>query len=86
MVKESTYEIFKKLETLPFFNRLLTDGIIPVHLLDYKVIYEFYINELETLKRERWTKNRKGQAIQSTMDEYSISKSTVYEIVKMMKG
>lgn len=80
------YELIQKLEQLDYFDQLLKGGIIPMHLIDYKMIYEFYVNELNTLKKIRWVKNTKRQAIENTAGEYNISERTVYEIIKKMKS
>ncbi len=48
----SNYNLITQLEKLLNFNTLLTQGIIPINWIDYKVIYEFYCVEAERLKRE----------------------------------
>jgi hypothetical protein len=81
-----TYELIKKLETLPFFNDLLTSGIIPMNMIDYKVIFEFYNQELCQLSKSKYNKNVKSQAQFNTATEYNISEKTVRNVVKKMKS
>lgn len=72
------YELFQKLEELPYFNELLKRGIVPINWVDYKLIYEFYKKEL---KNEKFRK----QALTNTAVEFNVSERTVYLIIKKMK-
>lgn len=82
----SAYENLQKLEELPYFNLLLTNGIIPMTWIDYKVIYEFYLDQLKDLERQGFASSKaKGTANTITADEYSISERTVYVIIQKMK-
>ncbi|WP_417867958.1 hypothetical protein [Xanthomarina gelatinilytica] len=83
----SNYDLINKLESLPYFNTLLKQGIIPMNWVDYKVIYEFYCSELERLKREKYRAGSiKRQAKENTAAEYSISERSVYLIIEKMRG
>ena len=74
----SKYKLLEKLEKLNYFNELLKQGIIPINWLTYKQIYEFYCQEKQ---------NEKGkQLITNVAEEFKISESSVYDIVKKMKG
>ncbi|WP_097055529.1 hypothetical protein [Salinimicrobium sediminis] len=75
----STYELIEKLEKLDYFSDLFRSGILPPHWLDYKVIYEYY---QEQLKKEKLRK----QALTNTADEFNVSERTVYIIIQKMKG
>ena len=75
----STYDLINKLEKLDYFNDLLTSGIVPTNMLDYKVIYEFYQKESERC-------SRKKQALTNTADEFGVSERSVYLIIQKMKG
>lgn len=82
----SNYKLIVMLEKLPYFNELLTEGIIPMNWIDYKVIYEFYCVEVERLKREGFSKSRaRSTANTLTAEEYGISERTVYAIIVKMK-
>jgi len=81
------YELIKKLEALPYFKDLLKQGIIPINWVDYKVIYEFYQNELKRLKADKWKSNKIArQAKINTSEEFGISERFVYLIIKKMNA
>ena len=81
----ATYDLIKELEALKSFPKLVKRGIIPVNWIDYKVIYEFYLLELEKLKTDGVIKHGdKRQAKENTAEEYGISERTVYLIAKKM--
>ncbi|WP_417873881.1 hypothetical protein [Xanthomarina gelatinilytica] len=82
----STYQSILLLEKLPYFNLLLQRGIIPITWMDYKVIYEFYLDQVEILIRDGFSvpkANRTANTI--TADEYNISESGVYKIIQKMR-
>lgn len=72
------YELIQELEKLPYFNDLLKRGLIPVNWLDYKVIYEYYCDQIEIEKFRK-------QALTNTSDEFGVSERTVYLIIQKMK-
>ncbi len=74
----STHDLLGKLEKLEFFNDLITSGIVPVEWLDYKLMYEYYLDELKSVKST--------QAICNTAEEFKVSERTVYTIVKKLRG
>lgn len=83
----SAYENLLKLEKLPYFNLLLQRGLVPINWMDYKVIYEFYLDQVENLRRDGFTAPKaKRTANTITADEYSISESSVYKIIQKMRG
>lgn len=82
-----TYELIQKLESLDYFDSLLKHGIVPVNWVDYKVIYEFYLRELERLKIKGSVSPKiKRQAKCNTAEEFSVSEVQVYKIIQKMKG
>ena len=82
----ANYELISKLEKLDYFNSLLKGGIIPVNWIDYKVIYEWYLNELKRLSPSgKPTPKIKRQAKSNTAEEYSISEVQVYRIIQKMR-
>lgn len=73
-----TYELISKLEKLPYFNKLLMQGILPTNWKNYKDIYEFYLVE---------KKSEKGkQLITNVAEKYKISERSVYLIVQKMES
>lgn len=73
------YELLSKLQKLPYYNELLKQGIVPLTLVDYKVIYEFYC-------REKASGTRGGQLITNVGEEFSIGDRMVYVVVKSMES
>lgn len=81
------YELIQELESLPYFNDLLKKGLVPVNWLDYKVIYEFYVDKLKELQREGLPKRKASRTAKTiTSDEFGIGESSVYQIIRKMKG
>lgn len=52
----SNYQLLEKLEKLPYFNSLLKQGIIPINWIDYKVIFEFYVEEVKAISKKGFSK------------------------------
>lgn len=73
-----TYELISRLQDLPYYNELLKQGIIPITLIDYKVIYEFYC-------KEKNSGIKGGQLITNVGEEFNIGDRLVYNIVKKME-
>lgn len=67
------------------FLTLMGKGLIPVHLLDWKVYYEAYIKESENL-HNRYTGRQKTMAAAIVADEYQISTRTLFNIIAFMEG
>ena len=81
----ATYELIKKLEQLDYFPQILTSGLIPMNWIDYSVIYEFYLKDLETiLKGEPSNQKARRQSKANTAEEFNIGESSVYRIIKLM--
>ena len=82
----TTHEILDELEKLPYFNSLLTSGIIPMNWMDYKVIFEFHEEEMKRLGNCKYQiKGYERQAKENTAKEFNVSERTVYAIIKKMK-
>ena len=60
------------------FLTLLRVGVIPISILDRKVYYEFYLEQLKV--------NGKMQSIQNTCEEFNISQKTVYNAINLMES
>lgn len=71
------YDFLKSIET-DLFYQMVRRGIIPVHIMDWIVIYEYFLNELK--------ENSKTVSIVATADHYNCSDKTIYNIIKFMKN
>lgn len=67
------------------FLVLVQSGLVSIILLDWKVYYEYYINQME-LQRKNFTKPRKIEAMHLTADHYDLSKRHVERIVAFMES
>lgn len=67
------------------FLRLVNAGLISCHLLDWKVYYEAYLNQLE-LQRKQTSKNKKTEAVATAAVHYDISKRQMFNIIAYMEG
>ncbi|MBE99320.1 hypothetical protein [Flavobacterium coralii] len=61
------------------FVKLIGKGFVPVHLLDWKVYYEAYLEEKQVQKSKR-------QAVLTLMAKYPISEKHLYQIIKFMEN
>ena len=73
-----TYEIIKDLQENDRLNLFLRKGIIPLSIIDYKNIYEFYVSEL--------CRNKKMQSIENTCEKFKCKKDKVYFSIKKMES
>ena len=60
------------------FLKLINSGIVSVHLLDWKVYYEYYLQESE--------KNKASEAINMVAANYDVSKRHMQRIVAYMES
>jgi hypothetical protein len=67
------------------FLSLMGKGIIPVHLLDWKVYYEAYLKEAENL-HTKYTGRQKTMAAAIVADEFDISRRTMFNVIAFMEG
>lgn len=67
------------------FVKLMSTGLIPVHLLDWKVYYEAYLQELEVQKRNSY-KIKKTEAVETVAVNYDISKRQMFYVISFMEG
>lgn len=59
------------------FLQMVRRGIIPVHIMDWITMYEYYLHELKS--------NEKRVSIQSTSEYFNCSEKTVYNIINFLK-
>ncbi len=67
------------------FLHLIGKGIIPVHLLDWKVYYEAYLKESENLHTS-YSGRQKTMAAAIVADEFDISRRTMFNVIAFMEG
>lgn len=70
------YEFLKAMPQDQFIQ-MVKRGIIPITVMDYLTVYEFYLNELKS-------KTRVG-ALNSAAEKYNCSDKTIYNVIKFMK-
>lgn len=67
------------------FLKLINSGIIPLTILDWKVYYEKYKQQLE-IQRKYFKKPSKTEAINIVSEEMDISKRQMFRVVSFMEG
>jgi len=68
------YEVIKSISNI---NRLYLLGILQIHLMDWVVIYEYYLIERQT--------NKKLQSYTNTAENYRLSERHIMNIVSWME-
>lgn len=69
------YDFLKKIDNMLFLE-LVRRGVIPVHIMDYMVVYETYLQQI--------INNKKSVAITYCADRYNCSENTIRNIVNFM--
>lgn len=69
------YDFLKNIDNRLFLE-LVRRGVIPVHIMDYMVVYETYLQQL--------TENKKSVAITYCAERYNCSERTIHNIVNFM--
>jgi len=72
------YNLLVKLQTLEYYNLLIDKKIVPSNWHTYKLIYEYYIEQRQTLKGK--------VLITKIVDHFYISPRSVYAIIEKMEG
>ncbi|WP_294823638.1 hypothetical protein [uncultured Flavobacterium sp.] len=67
------------------FTKLISLGLIPIHIADWKVYYEAYRNELDSAMQQG-RKREKCIVADIVADQYDITRRTVYNIIAFMEG
>ncbi|MFP9114922.1 hypothetical protein ACLI1A_13380 [Flavobacterium sp. RHBU_3] len=67
------------------FLKLIAQGFIPTHILDWKVYYEAYLTEAEALKKQ-YGRTKKTRAAGNVADTYKISERCMFSIIAFMEG
>lgn len=71
----TNYDFLKSIEQ-KLFLELVKRGIIPIHIMDYLLIYETYLNEIKT--------NKKSVCITFCSDKYNLSERTIRRVIEFM--
>jgi hypothetical protein len=67
------------------FLKLIAQGFVPAHILDWKVYYEAYLTEAGTLKAQ-YGRAKKTRAAGNVADTYKISERCMFSIIAFMEG
>jgi hypothetical protein len=70
------YEFIKSLDN-DLFLQMVRRGIIPVHIMDWITVYDFYLNELKS--------KTKVQSLLSSAEYFNCTDKTIYNIINFMK-
>jgi hypothetical protein len=69
------YEFIKSIEHNQFLE-MVRRGVVPISIMDYLTVYEFFLNELKSTS--------KSVAITTTADKYNCSEKTIYNVINFM--
>jgi len=71
------HDVIKQIENDSRFIKLLQLGVISLTVIDKKVYYERYIQEM--------INNKKMQAISNAAEEYGVHENTIRNAIKFME-
>ncbi len=77
MPKRIMVNRYTTLKSIPNLNALIAFGIIPMHIFDWLIIYEYYLIERKT--------NKKLQSYTNTSENYKKSERQVMNVVFWME-
>ena len=69
------YDFIKSIEHNQFLE-MVRRGVVHVKVMDWVVVYEFFLNELKSTS--------KSVAITTTADKYNCSEKTIYNVINFM--
>lgn len=69
------YDFLKKIDNMLFLE-LVRRGVIPVHIMDYMVVYETYLQQI--------INNKKSVAITYCAEKYNCSENTIRNVINFM--
>lgn len=67
------------------FINLTGMGLMPVHIMDWKLYYEAFLKEME-YERRHFKRPRKTHAAGCVAEQYGITERTVFKIIAFMEG
>lgn len=70
--------IFIKSINEKLYLELVKRGVIPIHIMDYVLIYETYLKELES--------NKKSVCITYCSDKFNVHENTIRNVIKFMNS
>ena len=65
--------------------KLIAKSLVPVHILDYKVYYEAYLQQMEYHKKH-FKKTGKTAVAATVAEHYNISERTMFSVIAFMEG
>ena len=65
--------------------KLIGKRLIPVHILDWKVYYEAYLKETESLQKS-FGKPKTTEAVETIAAQYDLSRRSMFYIVSFMES
>lgn len=65
--------------------KLIAKSLVPLHILDWKVYYEAYLNELD-LQKKNTGKVKKEDAVLNVTATYDIGRRQLYNIIKFWES
>jgi hypothetical protein len=69
---------YQTIKLIPNLNKLISLGIIPINVLDWIVIYEYYLSERSSLG--------KMQSYCNTAENYKLSERQIMNVVSWMES
>lgn len=69
---------YNVLKQIPNFNLLISLGIMPMSIVDWIVMYEYYLDEKKI--------HKKMQSYSNTAENYKVNETTIRRIVCWMEG
>lgn len=79
------YQLIQELNETGKLNLFIRKGLIPLSVLDYKNIYEYYNEQVIRLKN-KGVKKYKMQALENTCIKFDCQNDKVYYAIKKMEG
>lgn len=76
---ENTYDLIKRIEDSKEFLALISKGLLPITILDRKVYYEYYLNDLKRTESP-------NQSVLNTSEEFDKSERTIFRAIQFMKS
>lgn len=72
----NNYEFIKNLDKETYLS-LIKRGFIPIHIMDWLLIYEHFLKEKKN--------HKKSVAITFCQDEFNVSERQIYKIIEKME-
>lgn len=76
---ENRYKLIKRIENSSEFLALISKGMLPMVILEHKVYYEYYLDDLKKTQS-------KSQSVLNTSEEFDKSERTIFRAIQFMKS